>query len=277
MISHRLAYSDLGRNDSLAGAQMIVFIDERETVRTVFESWFAREGTSSVGLSPVDFRTWFDTISDSEAEGLDAVLCGQSQEAEGLPAKIKRKSKAAVVAIIDGQSLEHTLNAFRNGADDVVRKPVHVRELLARIEAIQQRRSTDKFQVSQCKVFAGGGDPVIAGIPLPLPRRERKILEFLARNEGRRVSKTQLFNAVYGMFDSAVDESIVESHISKLRRKLRDVIGYDPVDSKRFLGYLFELRSDGGPEDVRLRGAERLNARGPSLGNDPAQLAASLT
>ena len=63
------------------------------------------------------------------------------------------------------------------------------------------------------------------------------------RNEGRRVSKTQLFNAVYGVFDSAVDESIVESHISKLRRKLRELIGYDPIDSKRFLGYLFKLKA----------------------------------
>ena len=70
-----------------------------------------------------------------------------------------------------------------------------------------------------------------------LPRRERRILEYLAINRGRRVSRTQIFNAVYGLFDEEVEESVVESHISKLRKKLRQIMGYDPIDTKRYLGY----------------------------------------
>ncbi|TGS36123.1 DNA-binding response regulator, partial [bacterium M00.F.Ca.ET.180.01.1.1] len=38
-------------------------------------------------------------------------------------------------------------------------------------------------------------------------------------------------------FDEEVEENVVESHISKLRKKLREKIGRDPIDSKRFLGY----------------------------------------
>ena len=71
----------------------------------------------------------------------------------------------------------------------------------------------------------------------PLPRRERRILEYLASNRGRRVTKTQVFNAIYGIFDEEVEENVVESHISKLRKKLREKLGHDPIDSKRFLGY----------------------------------------
>jgi DNA-binding response OmpR family regulator len=221
---------------------MIVFVDEREIVRSVFEKWFSREGISSVGLGPADFRVWFETISDSDTNALEAVLLGQGQ-CEFLPASIRKKSRAAVIAVVESQSLEHTLKAFRAGVDDVVRKPVHVRELLARIDAILQRRTTEQTRTAQCKVFASGGDPIVAGAALPLPRREQRILEYLVRHEGRRVTKTQLFNAVYGMFDSDVSESIVESHISKLRRKLRQRIGYDPIDSKRFLGYLLQFKS----------------------------------
>jgi DNA-binding response OmpR family regulator len=68
-------------------------------------------------------------------------------------------------------------------------------------------------------------------------RRERRILEYLAANRGRRVTKTQVFNAIYGIFDEEVEENVVESHISKLRKKLREKLGFDPIDSKRFLGY----------------------------------------
>ena len=69
---------------------------------------------------------------------------------------------------------------------------------------------------------------------------ERRILEFLLRCRGRRVSKTQIFNAVYGLFDENVDENVIESHISKLRKKLKHRLGFDPIDSKRFLGYCIE-------------------------------------
>ena len=75
------------------------------------------------------------------------------------------------------------------------------------------------------------------GEPFPLPRRERRILEFLLQCRGRRVTKTQIFNAVYGLFDENVDENVIESHISKLRKKLKRKLGFDPIDSKRFLGY----------------------------------------
>src|SRR5690606_3676824 len=72
---------------------------------------------------------------------------------------------------------------------------------------------------------------------LPLPRRERRILEYLVMNKGRRVTKSQIFNSVYGLFGESIDENVVESHISKLRKRLRQRIGYDAIDSQRYLGY----------------------------------------
>jgi len=51
---------------------------------------------------------------------------------------------------------------------------------------------------------------------------------------------------VYGIFDEDVDENVVESHISKLRKKLKHRLGYDPIDSKRFLGYC--LKRPGGED-----------------------------
>jgi DNA-binding response OmpR family regulator len=63
------------------------------------------------------------------------------------------------------------------------------------------------------------------------------MLEYLVQHRGKRVTKSQIFNAVYGIFDEDVEEAVVESHISKLRKKLRARLGYDPIDSKRYLGY----------------------------------------
>ncbi|MCC0031379.1 MAG: response regulator transcription factor, partial [Brucellaceae bacterium] len=122
---------------------------------------------------------------------------------------------------------------------DVVRKPVHVRELLARITAIRRRAvaNEDATVLGRLKIYSNGRDPEVDGEAFPLPRRERRILEFLASIGERRATKSQIFSAIYGVFESDVEENVVESHISKLRKKLREALGFDPIDSKRFLGY----------------------------------------
>ncbi len=47
-----------------------------------------------------------------------------------------------------------------------------------------------------------------------------------------------IFNEVYGLFDAEVDEAVVEEPLpASWRKKLRERLGYDPVQSKRYLGY----------------------------------------
>ena len=170
---------------------------------------------------------------------VEAFLIGDCRLREGFPKLIRGRSKAPVIAINDTQSLEQTLELFAAGVDDVVRKPVHVRELLARVEAIKRRVEAAPRQtlIGTLKVYFDGRDPEIAGEVFVLPRRERRILEYLASNRGKRVSKAQIFNAIYGLFDEDIQESVVESHVSKLRKKLTARLGYDPIESKRYLGY----------------------------------------
>jgi DNA-binding response OmpR family regulator len=84
---------------------------------------------------------------------------------------------------------------------------------------------------------------------LALPRRELRILEHLVSHQGKWLTKTELFNAIYGLFDSSFDENVIESHVSKLRKKLRNHLGYDPIDSKRYMGYrLDDLKSRSNGE-----------------------------
>lgn len=219
---------------------MIVVVDERELVTEGYNSLFSREGVATAGFGPGEFREWVETVADEDLKAVSAFLLGQC-EAPEMPARsIRDRSNAPVIALAEQNSLEDTLRLFEIGVDDVVRKPVHVREILARITAITRRaREKDQSftQVGSMRIFADGRDPEIDGEPLPLPRRERRILEYLASNASRRVTKTQIFNAIYGIFDEEVEENVVESHISKLRKKLRDRLGFDPIDSKRYLGY----------------------------------------
>jgi two-component system, OmpR family, flagellar system response regulator FtcR len=218
---------------------MIVIVDERKLVKDGYYSLFDKEGVASAGFGPSEFGEWVSTAADEDLRSVSAFLIGECPQGTVHPRQIRDRSAAPVIALSEQNSLENTLRLFEWGVDDVVRKPVHIREILARIAAIRRRMSDDTgcVQAGVLRIYMDGRDPEVNDVPLPLPRRERRILEYLATNSGRRVTKTQVFNAIYGIFDEEVEENVVESHISKLRKKLREKLGYDPIDSKRFLGY----------------------------------------
>ena len=218
---------------------MIVIVDERQLVKEGYHSLFDREGVASAGFGSSEFGEWMTSAADEDVNSVRAFLIGDCGPDHMLPRKIRDRTGAPVIALSEQHSLENTLRLFEAGVDDVVRKPVHIREILARISAIRGRHkeTSNHIEIGAMRIYLDGRDPEIDGQPLPLPRRERRILEYLASNSGRRVTKTQVFNAIYGIFDDEVEENVVESHISKLRKKLRDKLGYDPIDSKRFLGY----------------------------------------
>ncbi|MFZ4807726.1 MAG: response regulator transcription factor [Hyphomicrobiaceae bacterium] len=232
---------------------MIVIVDERPVVTEGYSSWFEREGVSATGLQPQEFANWVRTASDPDILAVEAFLLGDCGERNTLTRTINGRTAAAVIAMNDARSLQDTLDLFAAGADDVVRKPVHVRELLARIKAIGRRSSekTDCAVIGEMVVHFDGRDPEICGEPLPLPRRERRILEYLVVNKGRRVTKSQIFNSVYGLFGDDIDENVVESHISKLRKRLRQRLGHDRIDSQRYLGYRLVVAQQRQGSDSR--------------------------
>lgn len=218
---------------------MFILIEGRAQVVDVFAAQFAREGFAMKGFHPSDFGDWLSGATKSELAALEGILIGESPDRVACARAIRDRCGAPIIALNDVASLEQTLDLFACGVDDVVRKPVHVREILARARAIRRRVDAKAGHVTlgAMRIYFDGRDPDVEGEVLSLPRRERRILEFLAAHRGRRVTKSQIFNAIYGLFDEDVEESVVESHVSKLRKKLRCRIGYDPIDSKRFLGY----------------------------------------
>lgn len=224
---------------------MFFVIDERESVTSQYVASFGEEGISARAVPTTAFKTWLDGIAAEDLAGVDGFLLGDCADRTAYTAAIRTLSHAPIIALNETRSLEQTLALFTAGIDDVVRKPVHVREIIARANAIRRRVSrgasaeAEAPRTGRLVVHTDGRDPEIDGESLILPRRERHILEYLAKNRGRQVTKGQIFNAVYGDCESGCEESVVEGHISKLRKKLRARLGQDPIEAKRMAGYTF--------------------------------------
>lgn len=230
---------------------MYVVIDDRHSVAEGYVLGFSREGLASLAFRAREFVDWFDSLAEGDLEAIQGVMVGEAEERLGLPSVVRGRSRAPVIALEEHRSLEQTLHMFAAGADDIVRKPVHIREIVARCTAIWRRinAADGAATFGRLTVFFDNRDPQIDGEPLCLPRRERQILEYLIKNRKRRISKTQLFNAIYGLFNDQVDETVIEGHVSKLRKKLRQRLGFDVIDAKRFAGYSFVAEEDQPERD----------------------------
>ncbi|WP_230534642.1 response regulator transcription factor [Microvirga roseola] len=220
---------------------MYIVVDERSIVTAGYVASFNREGVPSLGLFSSEFQDWLESASRADLEAVQGFLLGDFAQRLTCAEAIRRHSKAPIIALSEVRSLQQTLELFTASFDDVVAKPVHVREILARSEAIWRRMNAGQLPAEgeRLKVFFDGRDPQVDGEALILPRRERHILEYLVRNRGRRLTKTQIFNATYGIYSNDVEESVIEGHVSKLRKKLRARLGYDPIEAKRYIGYTF--------------------------------------
>ena len=80
------------------------------------------------------------------------------------------------------------------------------------------------------------------GVVINLTRKETGVLEYLMLHQGRPVSQEELIEHVW---DSSVDSfsNSIRVHISALRKKLRAVLGYDPIRNRIGEGYEIEGES----------------------------------
>jgi two-component system response regulator RegX3 len=133
------------------------------------------------------------------------------------------------------------------GADDYVVKPYSKAELVARIKAVLRRKGSDSTNEQSGSITAG---PVVIDVErhqvsindqlISLPLKEFELLEFLVRNSGRVLTRTQLIDRVWGS-DYFGDTKTLDVHVKRLRAKIeKDPANPVYIQTIRGLGYKFE-------------------------------------
>lgn len=132
------------------------------------------------------------------------------------------------------------------GADDYVTKPYSSRELIARIKAVLRRQSGDDetetgvYTAGSIRLDIGRHQVTVNGAPVSLPLKEFELLEYLMRNSGRVLTRSQLIDRVWGG-DYFGDTKTLDVHIKRLRSKIENDPGNPTViQTIRGLGYKLE-------------------------------------
>ncbi len=109
------------------------------------------------------------------------------------------------------------------GADDYLPKPFAFQELLARLRALGRRRvqarEPDQIQTADLVLDLRRRRAERAGKTIELSPKEFALLEFLLRNEGRVVTRSQILDHVWG-YDYSPDSNLVDVYVTYLRRKV---------------------------------------------------------
>jgi DNA-binding response OmpR family regulator len=133
---------------------------------------------------------------------------------------------------------------FELGADDyVVKSSFSTRELVLRVKAILRRAEPKEIEeakiikVEQLTLDLEKYQAFLAGQPIDLTATEFKMLAYLARKRGRTYTRQVLMTEVWGQDYYGLDRT-VDTHISRLRRKLGDM--GDHIQTVHGVGYRFK-------------------------------------
>jgi two-component system OmpR family response regulator len=139
-----------------------------------------------------------------------------------LPAIRALSDRPIVIVLTARDQVSDRIRGLDAGADDYLTKPYDPAELLARLRAVERRRSASAapvLRLGTLEVDLGSETVRKNGLVVPLTQKEWAVLRVMASRPERIHTRELLQDALYG-FDGEADSNTLEVFISRLRRKL---------------------------------------------------------
>ncbi len=205
-----------------------VLTEERHAVDLV------HEGNEGFDLASSD--TYDLIVLDVMLPGMDGFeICRQLREDEVHTPVLMLTARDAVQDRVAGLNV---------GADDYLVKPFAMEEFLARVNALLRRREHSMVMSSELRV----GDLVLDLVRHEVRRAERMIeltakefalLEYLMRNPGQVLTRTQITDRVW-RYDLDALSNVVDTYIHYLRDKIDRGFAHSLIKTVRGVGYKIE-------------------------------------
>lgn len=160
-----------------------------------------------------------DSMHDPDYNGLDLV-----SDLKGDPAT----ENIGVILYSTYKSERMVIDVLEAGADDYVVKPFSLRELVARVKSVMRRRGQRAGEQNTAATLTFEGltldrqtqTVTLDGNAMPLTRTEFAILSLLMKNRSAYLSRADIFRQVWPEESGGGNQRIVDTNISRLRKKL---------------------------------------------------------
>lgn len=143
-----------------------------------------------------------------------------------------------ILIVTAKDQFEDMQRGFRAGSDDYMIKPINVKELVLRVEALLRRAKISaekKIVIGSTKLDYDALTVTFQGKESILPQKEFYLLYKLLSYPNKTFTRQQLMDEIWGMF-SETDERTVNTHINRLRDRFAECDDFEII-TVRGLGY----------------------------------------
>jgi len=154
----------------------------------------------------------------------------------------RSKIRTPILMLTARDDVDDRVRGLDAGADDYLPKPFDLRELMARIRALQRRDKVNRsgtISIDDLEIDTVGHVVKRAGQVLQLTRREYTLLEALARNEGRTLTREAILERVWENEES--QPNTVNFHVVSLRRKVDQDHSRKLIHTVHGIGYVLKV------------------------------------
>ena len=155
----------------------------------------------------------------------------------------REKVNTPVIILSARDAVDDRVRGLQAGGDDYLTKPFAFSELLARIHALLRRASgaaePTRLRVSELSMDLLTREVIRSGKKIDLQPLEFALLEYLARNAGRVVSKTMIMEHVWD-YNFDPQTNVVEARICRLRDKIDRDFDSKLIHTVRGVGYVLK-------------------------------------
>lgn len=152
--------------------------------------------------------------------------------------RLRAEKRIPILILTARDAVEDRVRGLDQGADDYLIKPFALNELLARLRAMIRRsagHAISTLQIGAIVVDTASKTIFRDGEAVPLTPREYALVELLALHRGKLISRTVIYDHIFGEDDSTLS-NLVDVHVSHIRKKL----GRDFIQTRRGQGYMID-------------------------------------
>ena len=163
----------------------------------------------------------------------------------------ERRSPSHVLILTAKDTNDDKVRGLQLGADDYLVKPFHFAELVARVQALVRRKyetKTTLLRVGDLEIDTSRRTVRRGEESIDLSGREYGLLEYLAMNTDRIVSRTDLWQHVYD-FNASPESNVVDVYIKRLRAKIERPDKPRLIHTRRGQGYVLAARNESEEDE----------------------------
>ena len=219
----------------------ILVVDDESRMRKLVRDFLEREGFRVIeaadGLEAME-----RFYEDKEIALLILDVMMPHMDGWQVCREVRQSSKVPIIMLTARSEERDELQGFELGVDEYISKPFSPKILVARVEAVLRRVNV----LSAGQAMEAGGISVdksahqvkIDGQEVELSYKEFELLTYFIENQGIALSREKILNNVWN-YDYFGDARTIDTHVKKLRNKLKDKGNY--IKTIWGMGYKFEV------------------------------------